>query len=112
MAEAASLGPVWFAFAIKQLFGTTSLAQIANVAAPAALTAATLTENSGAIGGTNDGNLPALVDPSGDSGASVIAGIRENAAMINKLHADITALRTTVANEIAALKTSGLQASS
>lgn len=44
-----------------------------------------LTENGGAIGGTNDGNLPALVDPAGDAGASVIAGIRENAAKINAL---------------------------
>ena len=48
-----------------------------------------LTENAGAIGGTNDGDLPALVDPAGDAGASVIAGIRENAEKINKI---ITAL--------------------
>lgn len=54
----------------------------------AARTAADLTENSSAIGGTNDGDIPALVDPAGDSGASVIAGIRENATMINALRAD------------------------
>lgn len=46
---------------------------------------AALTENSTSIGGTNDGNLPSLVDPSGDAGASLIAGVRECAAAINKL---------------------------
>lgn len=46
---------------------------------------AALTENSGVIGGTSDGNLPALVDPSGDAGASVIAGIREVAERSNTL---------------------------
>lgn len=50
-----------------------------------ALTAAALTENSSSIGGTNDGDIPSLVDPSGDSGASVIAGIRECATMINTI---------------------------
>lgn len=48
-------------------------------------TIAALTENSSTIGGTNDGNLPALVDPAGDSGASVIAGIREVATRCNSL---------------------------
>lgn len=52
---------------------------------------ADLTENSGAIGGTNDGDLPALVDPAGDAGASVIAGIRENAAKINAILAALRA---------------------
>lgn len=52
---------------------------------------ANLTENSGAIGGTNDGNLPALVDPSGDAGATVIAGIRECAAKINAINTATTA---------------------
>lgn len=50
-----------------------------------------LTENTGAIGGTNDGDLPALVNPAGDSGASVIAGIRENSTKINAI---IAALKT------------------
>jgi predicted RecA/RadA family phage recombinase len=53
---------------------------LAATTAPAALT-----ENSGVIGGTSDGNLPALVDPSGDAGASVIAGIREVATRCNTL---------------------------
>lgn len=48
-------------------------------------TTTALTENSGAIGGTNDGNLPALVDPNTDAGATVIAGIRECATKINTL---------------------------
>lgn len=48
---------------------------------------AVLTEDGGAIGGTNDGDLPALVDPNGDAGASVIAAIRENAAKINEIAA-------------------------
>lgn len=51
-----------------------------------------LTENGGAIGGTNDGDLPALVDPAGDAGASVIAGIRENATMINTIIALLAVL--------------------
>jgi len=46
---------------------------------------AALTENAGAIGGVSDGDLPALVDPAGDAGASVIAGIRECATRINAL---------------------------
>lgn len=112
MADAHTLGPAWFGYAIEQLFGSGTLAQAANVAAAAALTSAALTENSGAIGGTNDGNLPALVNPSGDAGASLIAGVRENAAMINKLVADVTELRTQLNAEIAALKTAGFQASS
>lgn len=53
---------------------------------------AALTENSSAIGGTNDGNLISLVDPSGDSGASVIHGIRENATKINEIAAKLNAM--------------------
>lgn len=52
---------------------------------------ADLTEASGAIGGTSDGDLTALVDPSGDAGASVIAGIRENATAINGILAALRA---------------------
>jgi len=67
------------------------------VAIASTLTA--LTENSLAIGGTNDGNLPALamsvawdgatVFPSAADSAMIIAAIRENAAKINTI---ITAL--------------------
>lgn len=53
---------------------------------------AALTENSTTIGGTNDGNLITLVDPSGDSGASVIHGIRENATKINEIAAKLNAM--------------------
>lgn len=53
---------------------------VAAMSAPAALT-----ENAGAIGGTSDGDLPALVDPNGDAGATVIAGIREVATRCNTL---------------------------
>lgn len=67
--------------------------------------AAALTENSGAIGGTNDGDLPALVDPAGDSGASVIAGIRENATAINALTTKLNAV-------IAAAEAAGILATS
>ncbi len=42
-----------------------------------------LTEGAGAIGGTQDGDIDALVDPAGDSGASLIDGVREAAAAIN-----------------------------
>lgn len=92
-------------------FGGTPAAQPSHVADPAA-TASTLTENSGAIGGTNDGDLPALVDPAGDSGASVIAGIRENATMINSLVADVQANNAAIDSILAQLATLGLQASS
>lgn len=51
---------------------------LAATAAPA-----DLTENSGAIGGSNDGNLPTPVDPAGDAGASLIASVRELAARSN-----------------------------
>lgn len=54
------------------------------------LTSVALTEASGAIGGTSDGDLTALVDPAGDAGASVIAGIRECATAINTLITDVT----------------------
>lgn len=74
----------------------------------AALTAAALTEGGGVIGGTNDGDLPALVDPAGDAGASVIAGIRENAAMINKLVADILAMKKNDNSIIDAAQAGGL----
>jgi hypothetical protein len=67
--------------------------------------AAALTENTAAIGGTNDGNLPALVDPSGDAGASVIAGVREVAAGHNALVAKFNTL-------LAALEGAGILASS
>lgn len=67
--------------------------------------ATALTENSGAIGGTNDGDLPALVDPAGDSGASVIAGIRENSTAINTLTTKLNAV-------LAALEGVGILASS
>lgn len=67
---------------VAQAFDNNNVNQAALVAA--------LTENSGAIGGTNDGNLPALVDPNGDAGASVIAAIRENATAINNI---LTALK-------------------
>lgn len=75
---------------VSQAFGNKAQVQAAVVAA--------LTENSGAIGGTNDGNLPALVDPSGDAGATVIAAIRENATKINAI--------------LTALKAAGIMASS
>jgi hypothetical protein len=52
---------------------------------------ANLTEAGGAIGGTSDGDLPALVDPNGDAGATVIAGIRENATKINAILAALRA---------------------
>jgi predicted RecA/RadA family phage recombinase len=58
-----------------------------------AATAAALTENSGAIGGSQDGDITTLVDPSGDSGASLIDGVRECAVMINTLVTDVDALR-------------------
>lgn len=66
---------------------------------------AALTENSSAIGGTNDGDLPALVDPGGDSGASVIAGIRENATKNNELSTKVNAI-------LAALENVGIVATS
>lgn len=53
-----------------------------------------LQENGGSIGGTSDGNLPALVDPAGDAGASVIAGIRECATKINLLVTAMNAVKT------------------
>lgn len=53
---------------------------------------AALTEGGGAIGGTSDGDLTSLVDPAGDAGASVIAGVRENATMINTLIALVTVM--------------------
>lgn len=78
---------------------------IADPAAAAALTQgaapADLTENGGAIGGTNDGDIPALVDPAGDSGASVIAGIRENATKINLILAQLAKIK----NDVAAVRT-------
>lgn len=47
---------------------------------------ADLTEAAGPIGGTNDGDIPELVDPNGDAGAAVIAGIRELATSVNALN--------------------------
>lgn len=55
------------------------------VAAMAAIAA--LTENGGALGGVQDGNITALVDPAGDAGASLIDGVREVAAKVNALAA-------------------------
>lgn len=55
------------------------------VAAMAAVAA--LTENGGALGGVQDGNITALVDPAGDAGASLIDGVREVAAKVNALAA-------------------------
>lgn len=55
------------------------------VAAMAAIAA--LTENGGALGGVQDGNIAALVDPAGDAGASLIDGVREVAAKVNALAA-------------------------
>lgn len=58
----------------------------------AARTAADLTEDGGAIGGTNDGDLPALTGtPSGTDAAiitALIASVREIAVMLNALRAD------------------------
>lgn len=59
---------------------------------------AALTEGGGAIGGTNDGDLTALVDPAGDSGASVIAGIRENATKCNELSTKLNAVLLALEN--------------
>jgi hypothetical protein len=68
---------------------------------PSALTAATsaataLTEDSGAIGGTNDSDLPAIGTVSGTySQAEVVAirdAVREVAAAYNALRADHVAL--------------------
>jgi len=50
---------------------------------------AALTENSGAIGGTNDGNLPDLTTPSAALNAEAV---REVAAKVNELAADVTNL--------------------
>lgn len=57
---------------------------------------AALTENGDAIGGTNDGNLPALVDPNGDAGATVIAGIREVATGVNTAFTKLGSLNDNV----------------
>lgn len=46
---------------------------------------AALTEGGGALGGVQDGNITALVDPAGDAGASLIDGVREVAAKANAL---------------------------
>jgi len=66
--------------------------QAANLTA----TAAALTEGSGAIGGTQDGDITTLVDPAGDNGASLIDGVRECAAAINKVVTDVAALRSSL----------------
>ena len=58
-------------------------------ASGAAAAIADLTEDTGAIGGTNDGNLPDLTTP----GATVnTASVRENATRINEI---LAVLRTT-----------------
>ena len=49
---------------------------------------ADLTENSGAIGGTNDGDLPDLTTPAADINT---ASVRENATRINEI---LAVLRT------------------
>lgn len=97
----------------------TQASHIADPAAMAALTSAAITENGGAIGGTNDGNMPALVDPSGDAGASVIAAIRELAVALNEVRADVAAGKTAIDGNKAAidaalvvLENAGLVASS
>lgn len=50
---------------------------------------AALTENGGAIGGTNDGNLPDLTTPSAALNAE---SVREVAAKVNELATDVTNL--------------------
>lgn len=52
---------------------------------------ADLTEGGGSIGGTQNGDITALVDPAGDSGASLIDGVRENSAKINGILAALRA---------------------
>jgi len=56
-------------------------------------TAAELTEAAGAIGGSNDGDIPDLSTP---TAALCAAGVRELAVMVNKLVADNIALRAAV----------------
>lgn len=82
--------------AITTLTDSTGLSGTHDDTLAATTVPAALTENSGAIGGSSDGDLPALVDPSGDAGASVIAGIRENATKINAI---ITLLGVMTQNE-------------
>lgn len=69
---------------------------VADPAAMAALTSAALTENGGAIGGSNDGDAPTPVDPNGDAGASVIAYLRELAVALNEVRADVAAAKTAI----------------
>lgn len=71
---------------------------VADVAAPAALTAAALTLADGA--GTNDGTIAAVTDA-----ATALAGIQELAAQHAKVVTDLTALRATVAALRTALQT-------
>jgi len=71
--------------------------QAANIA-----DAVALTEDSGAIGGTNDGDIPALGSPDAATNA---AAIREVATTVNTLVAKLNAV-------IAALEGAGIAASS
>lgn len=56
---------------------------------------ASITENGGAVGGTNDGNMPTLTNPGGSYvQAQAVAtrdGVREVAAKLNDLIADLKA---------------------
>lgn len=77
---------------------------------------AAVTENSGAIGGTNDGDLPDLSSPDAATNA---AAVRECATAINGLVTDATALTDGVRENaakinaiLAALRGAGLIASS
>lgn len=105
MADAYTLGPTWFGFAIERLFGSATQAQIANVAAAAALTTGDLTVADGA--GTNDGTIGAIT-----ADASVIAAVQEIAAKINLINDDLAEIRTQLNAEIAAIKAAGMQATS
>jgi len=76
---------------------TASGSQAANIA-----DATALTENGGAIGGTNNGDLPDLASPDATSNA---AAVREVAAKVNTLVTKLNAV-------IAALEGAGIAASS
>lgn len=71
---------------------------VADVTAAAALTAAALTLADGA--GTNDGTIAAVTDA-----ATALAGIQELAAQHAKVVADLTEIRSTLNDLIAALGT-------
>ena len=69
---------------------------VADVEAAAALTSAALTAADGA--GTNDGTIPAITN-----NASTITAVQEIVAAYTALRADVTEIRTTLNDLIAAL---------